>query len=76
MYRSITNRYVNPTNLPAGHKRVKDRLTKVLTVFADGTKGQLVVIGPSKYHPTKQAHLKLWMTQLEGILERSLGGLL
>lgn len=47
LYRSLPSRSINPRDMPTGHKRVKDRLTAVLTVYADGTKGPLVVIGPS-----------------------------
>lgn len=47
LYRSFPSRSINPRDQSTGYKRVKDRLTAVLTVFADGTKGPLAIIGPS-----------------------------
>lgn len=47
LYRSFPSHSVNLRDRPAGHMLLKDRLTSVITVYADGTKGPLVVIGPS-----------------------------
>lgn len=47
LYRAFPNSSVNRRVRTTGYKLVKDRLTAVLTVFADGYKAPLVVIGPS-----------------------------
>lgn len=48
LYRSFPSRAIRSSNRAATYGRVKDRLTAVLTVFADGRKAPLVVIGKSK----------------------------
>ena len=48
LYRSFPSRALRPGNATHSHKRVKDRLTAVLTIFADGTKAPLTIIGKSR----------------------------
>lgn len=47
LYRSLPTKSGVTNNRPASNLRVKDRLTAVLTVYANGDKGPLVVIGKS-----------------------------
>lgn len=48
LFRALPSRSVNPRDRPTGQKLIKDRLTAVLTLFADVTRALLVVIGPSR----------------------------
>ena len=48
LYRSFPSRALRPGNATHSYKRVKDRLTAVLTIFADGTKAPLTIIGKSR----------------------------
>ena len=46
--RSFPGHAIRSTRRPATYERVKDRLTAIFLVFADGRKGPLVLIGTSK----------------------------
>lgn len=47
LYRCFPSRTVCTSNAPTAYKRIKDSLTAVLTVYADGRKDPLVIIGKS-----------------------------
>ena len=48
LYRSFPSRAINPLDKSTSASLIKDRLTAVLTVYADGTKAPLVIIGKAK----------------------------
>ena len=48
LYRSFPSRALRPENATHSYERVKDRLKAVLTIFADGTKPPLTIIGNSR----------------------------
>lgn len=57
LHRSFPSRTVLVTDRASSYTRVKDRLTAVPTVFADGTKAPLVIIGKSKRPKSFPEHL-------------------
>lgn len=48
LYRSFPSRSIRNVNDPATYTRIKDRLTAVLTFYADGRKAPLTIIGKVK----------------------------
>lgn len=48
LFRSLQSKTINPTDTNTDRKPLKKRLTVVITVFADGRKDSLVIIGPSR----------------------------
>lgn len=56
LYRSFTSPTPQDSNSHASLLDVKDRLTAVLTVYADGTKGSLTIIGKHTRPPSFPAH--------------------
>lgn len=57
LYRSFPSLAIRDRTDPSTYKRVKDRLTAVLTVFADGRKAPLTIIGKTKRTRSFPRHL-------------------
>lgn len=48
LYRSFPSRAIRSMDAASTYERIKDRLTAVLTVYADGRKAPLTIIGSAK----------------------------
>ena len=70
LYRSFPSRTIRSVSFAHSYKRVKDRLTAVLTIFADRTKAPLIIIGktrrprsfPRRFNPLRDLNV-FQMTQ-------------